>query len=69
LQFKNQINLLKTLGFPTKNATEILAQAGGNKRLTQLRAGSIFLRNFCFLGPQLFVAVGTFGYVEDLVKA
>jgi hypothetical protein len=45
-RFKNQINRLRTLDFPTKSAAEILAQVRGNKRLTQLQAGSTFLPNF-----------------------
>jgi hypothetical protein len=50
LRFKNQINRSKTLDFPTKEAADILAQVRGNKRLTQLPAGSTFLHNFCFVG-------------------
>jgi hypothetical protein len=50
LRFKNQINRSKKLDFPTKEPAEILAQVRGNKRLTQLQAGSTFLDNFCFVG-------------------
>jgi hypothetical protein len=49
-RFKNQINRLRTLDFPTKNVAKILAQVRGNKRLTQRQAGSTFLPNFVLLG-------------------
>jgi hypothetical protein len=69
LRFKNSIYRSKTVDFPSKNAAEILAQVQGNKRLTQLLAGSTFLHNFWLLGGSLLRVFGTFEYVEDSVKA